>query len=244
MKVHPPDGLREFTVLSRIYNACPSRRVRRWCLHRCLNYESEFFSFTAREIMRRNYGVCIGAYSYGPCFKPGSFGAGTKIGRYVSIAPGVKAYQANHPLDRLSTHGFFFNSGLGYVRETNVPLTSLLIEDDAWIGDSVIITPGCRRIGLGAVVGAGSIVTKDVPDFAVVAGNPARVIKWRFTPEMQECIRNSQWWERPITDCARYIDFMSLALGPEASRHPLLRSATGTNSSSLKTSDGVAMPAR
>jgi virginiamycin A acetyltransferase len=141
----------------------------------------------------------------------------------VSIAPGVKAYQANHPLDRLSTHGFFFNSELGYIPETNVPISSLVIEHDAWIGDSVIITPNCRRIGLGAVVGAGSIVTKDVPDFAVVAGSPARLIKWRFTPEMQEVIRNSKWWERSVEDCARYIDFMSGALGENGSTHPLLK---------------------
>ena len=204
VKVHPPDGLREFVITSRVYRACRSRRVARWCLRQSLKYEGAFFSFTAREIMREKYSVSIGAYSYGPCFEPGSFGKGTKIGRYVSIAPRVKAYQANHPLDRLSTHGFFFNSELGYVRETNVPFTSLVIEHDAWIGDSVIITPNCSRIGLGAVVGAGSIVTKDVPDFAIVAGNPAKVIKWRFTPEMQEWIRGSRWWERPVDECAPY----------------------------------------
>jgi virginiamycin A acetyltransferase len=223
IKVHLPDGLREFTVVSRMYKICRSRRVARWCLHRSLKYEGPFFTFTAREIMRRDYGVCIGAYSYGPCFEPGSFGAGTQVGRYVSIAPRVRAYQANHPLDRLSTHGFFFNSELGYVPETNVPISSLVIEHDAWIGDSVIITPNCRRIGLGAVVGAGSIVTKDVPDFAVVAGSPARLIKWRFTPEMQEVIRNSKWWERSVEDCVRYIDFMSGALGENGSTHPLLK---------------------
>jgi virginiamycin A acetyltransferase len=216
VNVHSPDGLREFTVLSRIYKVCRSRRIARWCLHQSLKYEGPFFSFTAREIMRANYGVSIGAYSYGPCFEPGSFGAGTQIGRYVSMALRVRAYQANHPLDRLSTHGFFFNSELGYVRETNVPLSSLIIEHDAWIGDSVIITPNCRRIGLGAVVGAGSIVTKDVPDFAVVAGNPARLIKWRFSPEMQETILKSKWWELPIGECACYIDFMSRPLGEDA----------------------------
>ena len=194
--------------------------------------------------MHERYGVSIGAYSHGPgCFERGRLGKGTTIGRYASIGT-VRAYQANHPLDRLSTHGFFFNSDLGYVSETNVPLSKLVIEHDAWIGDSVIITPNCRRIGLGAVVGAGSVVTKDVPDFAVVAGNPARLIKWRFSSEMQEVIRNSKWWELPISECARHIDFMSSSLGPEASRHPLLRNVTDTNSSSPRTSNGVAMPGR
>jgi hypothetical protein len=118
------------------------------------------------------------------------------------------------------------------VRETNVPFTQLIIEHDAWIGDSVIITPSCRRIGLGAVVGPGSIVTKDVPDFAVMAGNPARLIKWRFSPEIQEVIRKSKWWELPITECARHIQFMSSALTANASSHPLLANYFTKDSSS------------
>ena len=232
MEIHQPDGLREFTVLSRIYKTCRSGRVSRWCLSKALKHESVFFSFTAREIMRENYGVSIGSYSYGPCFEPGNFGNGTRIGRYVSIAPRVRAFQANHPIDRLSTHGFFFNSKLEYVRETNVPFTQLIIEHDAWIGDSVIITPSCRRIGLGAVVGAGSIVTKDVPDFAVVAGNPARLIKWRFPPEIQEVVRHSKWWQLPISECARHIKFMTSAIAANASSHSLLDRRSAENSSS------------
>ena len=80
MEIHQPDGLREFTVLSRIYKTCRSGRVSRWCLSKALKHESAFFSFTAREIMRENYGVSIGSYSYGPCFEPGNFGNGTRIG--------------------------------------------------------------------------------------------------------------------------------------------------------------------
>jgi acetyltransferase-like isoleucine patch superfamily enzyme len=223
VKVHPPDGLRESAIIHSLYKSCDSWRVAMWCLKQSLKFEGgEFYSSTAREIIRERFGVTIGAYSHGPCFEPGGFGPGTTIGRYVSIAQRVRAIEANHPMDRLSMHGFFFNGKLGYVPETNVPLTPLTIEHDAWIGDSVIITPKCRRIGLGAVVGAGSIVTKDVPDFAVVAGNPARLIKWRFSPEMQECIRQSKWWELPVSECARHIGFMSSPLGEAAWRHPLL----------------------
>jgi hypothetical protein len=144
----------------------------------------------------------------------------------VSIAEQVVEYRANHPLDRLSTHPFFFNHHLGYVPEMNVPFSRLTIEHDAWIGDSVIITPGCQRIGLGAIVGAGSVVTKDVPDFAVVGGNPARLIKWRFSTEMQQRVRQSKWWERPIGECAKYIEFMSCPLTDSAATHPLLQSVS------------------
>ncbi len=57
--------------------------------------------------------------------------------------------------------------------------TPLHIAGDVWIGARAIILPGCRRIGHGAIIGAGAVVTKDVPDWAVVGGNPARIIKSR-----------------------------------------------------------------
>jgi acetyltransferase-like isoleucine patch superfamily enzyme len=199
------------------------QRLCPWSLQQAFKFEhGHFFSLTARQIMLERYGISIGDYSHGSCFEPAAFGPGTVVGRYVSIAQRVRAFSANHPIDRLSMHGFFCNSALGYVAETNVPLTLLTIEHDAWIGDAVIITPRCRRIGLGAVVGAGSVVTKDVPDFAVVAGNPAKLIKWRFTTEIQEAIRNSRWWELPVSECARHLGWMTSTLDAEACRHPLL----------------------
>lgn len=172
--------------------------------------------------MRFRCGVEIGAYSYGPCFELGILGEGTIVGRYVSIASRLRVYQANHPFDTLSTHGFFFNSALGYVPSTSVPFTRLRIEHDVWIGDSVIVTPGCRRIGLGAVVGAGSIVTKDVPDFSVVAGNPARVIKPRFTPDIQRAVSESRWWDLPVSALVGDIELFCKPLGDGDLTHPLL----------------------
>ena len=61
--------------------------------------------------------------------------------------------------------------------------TPLHIAGDVWLGARVIVLPGCRRIGHGAVVGAGSVVTKDVPDWAIVGGNPARIIRFRDSQE-------------------------------------------------------------
>ena len=80
----------------------------------------------------------------------------------------------------------FLGGGHNYER-TDIPMgqqgdkepTPLHIAGDVWIGARAIILPGCRRIGHGAIVGAGSVVTKDVPDWAVVGGNPAVIIKYR-----------------------------------------------------------------
>lgn len=222
-KTEPLTHMRESCLGSWLIRAAGFKRLRRLALQQAFRYEGgQFFSVSARRIMLDCYGVSVGDYSHGCCFEPSAFGRGTVVGRYVSIAQGVRAYQANHPMDRLSMHGFFFNHALGYVPATNVPMTRLVIEHDAWIGDGVILTPRCQRIGLGAVVGAGSIVTKDVPDYAVVAGNPAKLVRWRFSTVLQECVRNSKWWELPITEVAKHIAFMTVPLDEAASTHPLL----------------------
>jgi len=149
--------------------------------------------------------------------------AGTVIGRYVSMAQGVKIFTRNHPSDRLSMHPFFYNNHLGYVADDTIDATSCCIGHDAWLGDSAIITPRCNRIGVGAIVGAGSVVTKDVPDFAVVAGNPAKLIRFRFDEETQSLILASRWWEKSIEELVPHMDFMICGLKEGASAHPLLR---------------------
>jgi acetyltransferase-like isoleucine patch superfamily enzyme len=175
-----------------------------------------FFSATARRILERYQGVRIGAFSYGGCFIPGAFPAGVSIGRYVSIAGGVRVFLRNHPMDRLSMHPFFYNRLLGIVPADTITTGSLSIEHDSWVGENVIVTPGCHRIGLGAVVGAGAVVTKDVPDFAVVAGNPARLIRSRFADPVCELIRNSQWWLLSLEALRSNLDHLTSPLGDAA----------------------------
>ncbi|PQO28766.1 hypothetical protein C5Y98_23585 [Blastopirellula marina] len=74
----------------------------------------------------------------------------------------------------------------------------LEIGHDVWLGFNVVILPGCHRIGTGAIVGAGSIVTKDIPPYAIAVGNPARILRYRFPEEVCAKLLASQWWTR---DC-------------------------------------------
>jgi acetyltransferase-like isoleucine patch superfamily enzyme len=206
-------------ILIRLYRFV---RFRRLAIALALRLEGgEFFSFTLREILNRYHGVRAGAYTYGECMVPGSFPRGVTVGRYVSMAPGVRVFLRNHPLDRLSLHPFFYNRQLGWVPEDTISSGRLEIGHDAWIGERAIVTPGCKRIGIGAVIGAGAVVTRDVMDFAVVAGNPARVIRYRFPEEICTLIRESRWWEKSIDECAASLSYMTASLD-DPWQHPLL----------------------
>lgn len=182
-----------------------------------------WISATVRHILKVFHGVEVAMYSYGECMVPGAFPRGTRVGRYVSIAPGVKAYSTNHPTDWISTHPVLYNPSLGLVKDRGLPPSApLVIEHDVWIGHGAIITPRCHRIGLGAIVGAGAVVTKDVPDFAIVAGNPARVLRYRFPDDVQALVRSSRWWELSLDELSRYMPDIATAIGDEPKRHPLL----------------------
>ena len=92
------------------------------------------------------------------------------IGKDVMMGPDVVIYRNSHKFDRTDIP----ISEQGY--SSSIPLE---IFDDVWIGHGVFILPGCRRIGKGSIIGAGAVVTKDVPDYAIVGGNPAKIIRFR-----------------------------------------------------------------
>ncbi len=157
----------------------------------------EMYSPTLREIFRVHHGVDIGLYTHGGCFHPYSFGEQTTIGRYSSIAATAFAATDNHPMHYKSMHGFFFNPALGIV-DLDWHFDPLSIGNDVWLGHNSIIMPGVHRIGDGAVVAAGAVVNKDVPPFAVVVGNPARIVRYRFDADTIEQLLAEKWWEKDI----------------------------------------------
>lgn len=146
---------------------------------------------------------------YGTYISNGCFFRNCKIGRYCSIAPDVKLIRGTHP-----THRFVSTSPAFYLKETGVgksyvdediyisdkkcretPEFDAVIGNDVWIGQQALIMEGVI-IGDGAVIGTGALVTKDVPPYAVVAGIPAKVIRYRFSEEQISVLQRFKWWEQ------------------------------------------------
>ena len=136
---------------------------------------------------------------------------GSKIGRYCSIADNVRSGFGHHPLDSISTHPSFFydtrtHLGWSWFESDTAPVYDphrrpngedkfiTVIGHDVWIGSHAMIMDGVT-IGTGAVVGAGSVVTKDVPPYAIVAGVPAKLIRYRYSAEIIKILLASKWWE-------------------------------------------------
>jgi acetyltransferase-like isoleucine patch superfamily enzyme len=115
----------------------------------------------------------------------------TEIGNYCSIANNVSIGQGEHDLSLISTSSFFYEQP--YEKLTEKPCK---IGNDVWIGVDSIILRGVI-VGNGAVIGANSVVTKDIPDFAVVVGSPAKIIRYRFSEEKIARIKTSEWWQAP-----------------------------------------------
>jgi virginiamycin A acetyltransferase len=175
----------------------PSRKIQ--ALIHSLIYrleQGEVYSPTLRRIFRERYGVDIGMYTHGGCFVPGSFDRYTTIGRYSSIASAVRAMNRNHPLELKSMHAIFFNPIFGFCDEDSLEYIPLTIGSDVWIGHGAIVLPAVKSIGHGAVVAAGAVVGKNIPPYAVAVGNPARVVRYRFSEDVIDSLLRSEWWEK------------------------------------------------
>lgn len=150
-----------------------------------------------------------GAFSY----THSGFGGNAVIGRYCSIAPSSRLMGKEHPLDRVSTHPFtcreyydkWVSESFGVELNAQVfqrtDRGKLIVQHDAWVGGGVLLRPGVT-VGYGAVVAAGSVVVKDVPPFAIVGGNPAKLIRYRFDDDTIQRIMNVAWWRFHVRDFA------------------------------------------
>lgn len=114
------------------------------------------------------------------------------IGKYCQLGVNVAIHTTNHPVNYLSTYinKRLFEGELKGLKE----IKKTEIGNDVWVGHGAIILGGIT-IGDGAIIAAGSVVTKDVPPFSIVAGTPAKIIKYRFSIAVIKEIKKLQWWD-------------------------------------------------
>lgn len=139
------------------------------------------------------------------------------IGKFVSIGPLVGINPGNHPMERASQSHFTYRSWQYFEDVADEAelfdrrrVARVAIGHDAWIGRAAIVLPG-RKVGIGAIVGAGAVVTKDVAPYSVVAGNPAREVKRRFSEAIADRLMALSWWNWEHRQLRRAIeDFRGL----------------------------------
>lgn len=142
--------------------------------------------------------VEIGDYSY--CAHGADIFC-TTIGKFANIAAMTRINPGNHPMERASLHHFQYRSAQYWPDQNDDEAffdwrrtKRCYIGHDTWLGHGAIVLPG-RCIGTGAVVGAGSVVTKDVAPYSIVAGNPAKPIRQRFSSDIAERLQVLAWWD-------------------------------------------------
>lgn len=150
--------------------------------------------------------VFMGAYSY--MNDGGYMRSNVFVGRFCSIGRRVTIGAGGHHMSTLSTSPIL-SSGTteqNYVadeierlglRPSDKVAPMTILESDIWVGDGVVIMPGVT-IGIGAVIGANAVVTRDVEPYSIVAGLPAKKIRRRFPDDICEALIRSEWWEYPV----------------------------------------------
>ena len=141
---------------------------------------------------------CIGDYSY--CVENTQI-AYAEIGKFANIAAHVRIYASMHPHQRASLHHFTYRSSWYFDGEADDAdffagraEQKITIGHDTWIGHGAVVMPGIR-IGHGAIIGSNAVVTKDVPDFAIAVGVPARQIRQRFPDAVAGRLLELAWWD-------------------------------------------------
>lgn len=163
--------------------------------------------------LRKNttlYKSRIGSYTD---INKNTFIAYTDIGRYCNISWDVEICPRSHIYTNFTTHDFIYEQS-EHEFQCNRPFNGYLnkIGHDVWIGCKSIILPGIE-IGNGAIIAAGSVVTKSVPPYCIVGGNPAKFIKWRFDEETRNYLENLNWYIDEPEEIIRKKNEIELQIG-------------------------------
>lgn len=158
-------------------------------------------------------GSSIGRYSY---IGNDTDVESADIGQFCSISDHCRIGMGGHTLDYLSTCPMFTQKINGCQtqwidRDTHaVEEKRVVVGNDVWVGSHVLINGGVT-VGHGAVIGAGAVVVKDVPPYAIVGGVPARVIRYRFSPDIIEKLLELEWWNLDDNTLKENIEFFQKA---------------------------------
>lgn len=163
--------------------------------------------------LARRWGHEIGAYSYGhPKVRFSETGAKLRIGRYCSIADKVEILLGgNHRLDWATTYPFtalpeLWPSARG-LDGSHASRGDVTIGHDVWLGSGCMVLSGVT-IGHGAVIGARAVVSRDVPPYGIVAGNPGRLVRTRFPDDVVAALLDGAWWDLPREKVASVIPLL------------------------------------
>ncbi|MFG5086317.1 CatB-related O-acetyltransferase [Campylobacter lari] len=177
----------------------------------------------------------IGSFSYSGSNLPFY----TQVGRYCAIADGVSMFATQHPLDKFSIASFTYEKNHRSINDacierigklfptceldTSSLIAKLEIQNDVWIGKDALLKQGIT-LGHGCVVGQRAIVTKDVPPYAIVAGSPAKIIRYRFNEKIIERLLKLRWWDYHFADfhdinlqldIEKYLDMLEYKINTE-----------------------------
>lgn len=140
----------------------------------------------------------LGDYSY---LVDGTQVAYAQIGKFANIAANVRIYASKHPMQRASLHHFTYRSSWYFEGEADDAAFfewraehGIEIGHDTWIGHGAVIMPGVK-VGHGAIIGSNAVVTKDVADFAIAVGVPAKPIRQRFPGPIADRLLALGWWD-------------------------------------------------
>jgi acetyltransferase-like isoleucine patch superfamily enzyme len=171
--------------------------------------ESCFTDFSEIRRFSKLISSSVGKYSR---VNPGCILFHTQVGNFTAIGRNTNIGLGQHPTNYISTQNIFYkknNLNNKWVSEINFPRKITIIGNDVWVGINVIIMDGVK-IGDGAVIGAGSIVTKDIPPYAIAVGVPAKVVKYRFTDEVIVELLRIKWWSFSDDQISKFVEIFRI----------------------------------
>ena len=174
-----------------------------------LSYWDKSSSFTKDSEIRRFAKLknsIIGRYSR---INPNCLLTNVTVGNFTAIGRNTTIGLGRHPMNYVSTQNIFYkknNMNNRWVKPIELEPLEIKIGNDVWIGVEAMILDGIT-IGNGAVIGARAIVTKDVPDYAIVVGSPAKIIKYRFSDDIIKRLLQIKWWDLDDEEIDSKINF-------------------------------------